>query len=700
MKTILRPAFLALGVFSMLAVSAQRYLNEVFSASDVVVTQNVDYGTNVDWLTSDFTTTPPTINTVTKRMDIYEPAQGADTLSERPMIVYLHTGNALPPPFNGSPNGSKADSSVIVTCTQWAMRGYVAVAVNMRHGWDPLNPNPQIRRGTLLNAIYRQVHDVKQAVRTLKEDADNANTYGIDVNKIVVYGEGTGGYVAQAYTTLDKPEELFIEKFRPNPFEPDTSYVDTTLVGNLDGFGGDLNFYIDNGYDSEVHMSVNAGGSLADSSWLEMGDVPMVSFHCIRDDFAPFTNGDVIVPTTQEIVVEVQGSNYFQQKANDLGNNDSFINLPSDPFTDRARAMYGTTWDVSNGGTETVNLTPEGLFPVLRPLGAFLSNEASPWQWWDPNGALAMAEVAPGVTAHMASLASNPDMSPMKGRAYIDTIQGYMHPRVVCALGLLPGYDCGSAGFVNLSPNMEGFEGADFPSPCWGNLDQDNDGEFWFRDGAPGVSPHNGDSCALSASWFNNQVLTPENYLITPQLTPGIDENLTYWIAAQDPLYPAEKYAVVVSTTGTAAADFTDEVFVEILTSADWEERNVDLSAYVGMDIYIAFKHYDVSNEFWIKLDDIQYPSHTEECTIGIGEEVVNYNVSIYPNPSSSDVNFISNEEMIQSLDIVDIAGRNIRTVEVNSNQYKLDRNDLSNGVYFVNMHFEAGSMTRKLILK
>ena len=36
----------------------------------------------------------------------------------------------------------------------------------------------------------------------------------------------------------------------------------------------------------------------------------------------------------------------------------------------------------------------------------------------------------------MASLASNADMSPEKGRSYCDSINGYILPRVMCALDL------------------------------------------------------------------------------------------------------------------------------------------------------------------------------------------------------------------------------------------------------------------------
>ena len=42
------------------------------------------------------------------------------------------------------------------------------------------------------------------------------------------------------------------------------SYIDTNVVGNIEGFGGALNMYTDNGFPSEVQFAVNLGGALAD----------------------------------------------------------------------------------------------------------------------------------------------------------------------------------------------------------------------------------------------------------------------------------------------------------------------------------------------------------------------------------------------------------------------------------------------------
>ncbi|HRH38962.1 MAG TPA: T9SS type A sorting domain-containing protein, partial [Flavobacteriales bacterium] len=253
----------------------------------------------------------------------------------------------------------------------------------------------------------------------------------------------------------------FVEKFVPDPLNaPNVSYIDTNNVGNINGFSGNLNLYRPNGQNHNTQFCVNTGGALADTTWLEDGDVPMVAFHTVFDPFAPFTYGTVIVPTTGEQVVDVPGSNYFIPLVNQYGNNASFATLPSvDPFTIRARALYGTT---QVHGTASVDITNngEGLFPMMRPMWpAPAMEEASPWQWWDSNSALAQTIVAPpNITADIASRASNPDMSATKGRTYIDTIQGYANPRIVCALQLgqcsLVGIDeVNTAETVDVYPN-------------------------------------------------------------------------------------------------------------------------------------------------------------------------------------------------------------------------------------------------------
>lgn len=375
-------------------------------------------------------------------MDVYRAKSDVDSKTDRPVVIYLHTGNFLPPVINGSPCGVKTDSSAIVLCTEWAKRGYVAVSMEYRGGWNPLAGTEEERKGQLLNAVYRAIHDVKQGVSVIRTEAAGSNTYGMDASNITLYGEGTGGYVALGYLTLDKYTEMELPKFI-NPLS-NKSYIDTAQVGLIDGSRGLLNLYQSPKTDVTVQAVVNAGGALADTSWLNAGDAPMITFQAVRDPFAPFNEGIVVVPTTNGNVVEVQGGNLFIQKANAIGNNDVIKNMPADDeYNKKARSHYGNTIDYiypAPGDKMTINNDVEGLFPIIRPITDDLyNNRSGPWQWWDPESPYATAEVSPdnlpGVTVHMASLPGNPDMGPEKGRTFIDTIMGYMCPRIAVING-------------------------------------------------------------------------------------------------------------------------------------------------------------------------------------------------------------------------------------------------------------------------
>ncbi len=429
----------------------QRYLNEVFTRAQVLETPDVNYGTNIDFMTSDLSDPnvfipqamqlqawvsaqqpipaafyDPTDNSTALkvtdlRMDIYQPDPSIDCTTQRPLAIYLHAGDCLPPGINGVPYGDRKDSSAVEICRQLARRGYVAVSVGYRGGWNPLAASVLELRSGLINAVYRAVHDGRQAVRTLKADA---TTYGIDPDEVLVLGEGVGGFVALSMATLDDPAELYIEKFRTDPFDPNSSMIDTTVVGNLEGLNGLLTLYRPNGYASDIHFVANLGGALPDSSWLEPGDVPMVSFHTVFNPYTPFGTGVVYAPGGVPIV-EVTGSNDLTALVDQFGNNASFANLPSDTWSGVARARYGTTL-VHTGASVQVGSAVEGLFPIVTADWPALSPGAmeagNPWAWWDP----ASPYAANG-------LYGNPAASAAFGHAMIDTLMGYLNPRMILA---------------------------------------------------------------------------------------------------------------------------------------------------------------------------------------------------------------------------------------------------------------------------
>ena len=432
--------------------SQQRFLNNVFTS--VTKTPNVIYSNNISILTQ--APVPTDLY-----MDVYEPT--GDTMSARPMVLVLHTGSFLPAVYNGQPTGGKSDSAVVEMCMNFAKKGYVAVAAGYRMGWNPISPNQDIRTKTLLQAVYRAILDAKACVRYFKKDAATTDTYQIDTNRIAVGGLGSGGYVALAYGSLNDTADLQLGKFLDNSQTPPVPYIDQTVYGNFDGTNTTaLNLANHAGHTSTVQMVFNVGGAIGDTSWIDAGEPPIVSLQCTKDPNAPYTTATVIVPSTGDPVVEASGSYDVVRVANKtaIDNNAIFNNsIFNDAFT--------TAANMQNDGLE-------GLYPFITPAPSGVANctgpgtnayteQGAPWDWWDEVAYAAAPghpQGAPGSVMVCLAKTGNPDMSAAKGKAYIDTIQGYVAPRLVCALNL-PGCTPNPAGIneknatslVNIFPN-------------------------------------------------------------------------------------------------------------------------------------------------------------------------------------------------------------------------------------------------------
>jgi len=173
------------------------------------------------------------------------------------------------------------------------------------------------------------------------------------------------------------------------------------------------------------------------------------------------------------------------------------------------------------------------------------------------------------------------------------------------------------SNFINKTTLLEeGFEGAELPPTGWVLKDADGDGNNWLY--MPTYAIHSGTKAITSKSYLNgNGPLTPNNYLITPQITlpEGSAANINYWVCSQDESFPKEHYEIAISTTGINPADFTSVLYKETLGAKKdgvgaWQERNVLIPAiYAGMKVYIAFRHCNSSNNYAINLDDIKISS-------------------------------------------------------------------------------------------
>lgn len=441
-KNLLLSLGLAFCLLSFIPAKSQRFLTEVYAG--VTVTKNVVYDSNMSWPA--LPNVPPPLVKIGLMCDVYEPT--GDTATARPVIILLHTGSFLPPLINQQTTGARSDSTIVEMCNRFARKGYIAVAMSYRLGWNPTTTNSDTATSLLLQATYRAIQDTRNCVRYFRS---NATMYKVDMNKIAVGGQGTGGYVALAYSSLNKQTEVELEKFSWSNASP---MVNTTIMGDWLGVGGipQLNIGGDANVSTDVNFVFNYGGATGDSSWIEAGETPIVSIHCVNDPLAPYGFSNVIVPTTQTTVINnACGSRETVRIAQKVGNND-VINKRD------YKDAYTTEAAKTNEGFE-------GLYPLhIAKSTVQFANEGAPWEWWDSTTIKAAGAI--GINAHNKSMFSNPNMSKTKAMAYIDTIQGFVTPRMVCALGL-PGCPSklNSVNGVDLSDKVEVY-----PNPATTNI--------------------------------------------------------------------------------------------------------------------------------------------------------------------------------------------------------------------------------------
>jgi hypothetical protein len=251
--------------------------------------------------------------------------------------------------------------------------------------------------------------------------------------------------------------------------------------------------------------------------------------------------------------------------------------------------------------------------------------------------------------------------------------------------------------FVALNAQIfsEDFE-AGLPD-TWTTIDADGDGNQWYdlvNEGSPDViTGHSGVGLLTSAS-YSGSALTPDNWVITPQINLTGVSHVSLWVSGQDPAWSGEHYGIYVSTTGTAAANFTllfEETLPATETERTWYNRQISLAAYSG-NVYIAVRHFNCTNMFRLNLDDV-----TVAAGVGVDEMGLT-DVNIYPNPTT-DVLYVA-ADGYSTVSITNMLGQVIRTENINDTQFALNVTDLNAGVYFINLKGERGTTSKKFIKK
>jgi hypothetical protein len=115
---------------------------------------------------------------------------------------------------------------------------------------------------------------------------------------------------------------------------------------------------------------------------------------------------------------------------------------------------------------------------------------------------------------------------------------------------------------------------------------------------------HLAQPCVGDASYFSPPGY-PDDYLISPSVTLGNGYSCLSWKSCSTYLISPESYQVRISTTTPTVSGFNSHSALISVSNdaADWTEHSVNLSAYAGQTVYIAFRH--VGGSFAMYADDV-----------------------------------------------------------------------------------------------
>lgn len=189
-----------------------------------------------------------------------------------------------------------------------------------------------------------------------------------------------------------------------------------------------------------------------------------------------------------------------------------------------------------------------------------------------------------------------------------------------------------------------------------------------------------------------------EDWLVTPliDLTNYTGSTLSFYSGQQytDPY--GTVYDIRVSTVSqTTHADFVTEMsygesdFTTGTIFGPGDIKTVDLSAYDGLQIYIAFVMIQNDGDNWF-IDD---PTVTGTLSAAAFERTPTI---ISPNPTNGLINIMSNET-IENVAVIGLLGNVIKTYK---NANAIDISDLESGSYILSITSVNGTVSKQKVIK
>ena len=160
----------------------------------------------------------------------------------------------------------------------------------------------------------------------------------------------------------------------------------------------------------------------------------------------------------------------------------------------------------------------------------------------------------------------------------------------------------------------EAFDEGHLPAG-WTIVDHDGDGYNWDATSWHGVTTDvfSGQGMIASASYlYGVGALAPDNWLISPAIVVPDYAALSFYVKSQDELYADEHYSVYVATVNTIEGFLENPAVLTGVSTGKWDWKTVDLGEYAGETVYIAFRHHNSSDMYWLDVDEVSVVGGTD----------------------------------------------------------------------------------------
>ncbi len=165
-------------------------------------------------------------------------------------------------------------------------------------------------------------------------------------------------------------------------------------------------------------------------------------------------------------------------------------------------------------------------------------------------------------------------------------------------------------GFAQNTYYSEDFETGDLNG--WTINDTDGDGFNWAVLNAGGINSAFGTGALVSFSYddASTTALTPDNLVTSPviDLSSSTSESNLYLFFDQivNGSWPGDKYSVYITTSNDPATiNAATPILTVTPTTGTLTNKFINISAYIGQTVYVSFRHYDCTDQYYLVLDNV-----------------------------------------------------------------------------------------------